>query len=39
MSDKTYYYCVTCQKQFSKVVAEHNDYKCSGCNGDLKKKE
>lgn len=34
-TDKTYYICVECQKMYSEVVAEHNDYKCSACDGDL----
>lgn len=35
MSDKTYYICVNCQMQFSKKVAEHNDFECSSCSKEL----
>jgi len=33
------YLCRKCMKRFPNCVAEHNNYECSSCNGELKKLE
>lgn len=34
-----YYVCINCQRICNVNIAEHYDYKCTGCNGKLKEKE
>lgn len=31
------YLCVDCLKVYKEIVAEHNNFKCSACGGDLRK--